>query len=96
MAGEDRNLRSLGYEVYRFGGFELMEKNARDSRAVLEPAVVTRSKAEAEPEARLWKVCAEAASPRLGGFEWVAFLVSQLKTSRPAWEHRVKNKRAFL
>ena len=31
-------LRSLGYEVYRFGGFELMEKNARDSRAVLEPA----------------------------------------------------------
>jgi hypothetical protein len=38
MAAEGRNLRSLGYEVYRFGGFELMEKNARDSRAVLEPA----------------------------------------------------------
>jgi hypothetical protein len=33
----------------------------------------TRPKAEAEPEGRLWKVCAEAASPRLSGFEWVAF-----------------------
>jgi hypothetical protein len=34
-----------------------------------------RSKAEAEPEARLWKVCAEAASPLLSGFEWIAFLL---------------------
>jgi hypothetical protein len=46
-----------------------------ENRAATRRPVVTRSKAEAEPEARLWKVCAEAASPRLGGFEWVAFLV---------------------
>jgi hypothetical protein len=29
----------------------------------------------AEPEARLWKVCAELASPRISGFEWVVFLL---------------------
>ena len=29
MVVEDRNLRLLGYEVYRFGGFELMGSNAR-------------------------------------------------------------------
>jgi len=34
MAAEDRNLRLLGYEVYRFGGFELMEGSAR---AAVEP-----------------------------------------------------------
>ena len=34
-----------------------------------------RSKAEREPETRLWKVFAEAASPRLSGLEWMAFLV---------------------
>ena len=51
MAGEDRNLRSLGYEVYRFGGFELMEKNARDSRAVLEPAHEEKHKVAATREA---------------------------------------------
>jgi hypothetical protein len=31
-------------------------------------------KAEAEPEVRLWKVCAEVASLRFIGLEWVAFL----------------------
>jgi hypothetical protein len=36
---------------------------------------LARSKAETEPEARLWKVCAEAASPRLNGLEWLALLV---------------------
>jgi hypothetical protein len=36
---------------------------------------IARSKAEAELEARLWKVCADAASPPLTGFEWVAFLL---------------------
>jgi hypothetical protein len=35
----------------------------------------TRSKIEAEPEARLWKICAEAAPPRLSVFEWIALLV---------------------
>jgi hypothetical protein len=29
MVAEDRNLRLLGYEIYRFGGFELMERSAR-------------------------------------------------------------------
>ena len=32
------------------------------------------TRAETEPEERLWKVCAEAASPRLGAFEWITFL----------------------
>lgn len=35
----------------------------------------TRSKIEAEPEARLWKICAEAAPSRLSVFEWIALLV---------------------
>jgi hypothetical protein len=35
----------------------------------------TRSKVETEPEERLWKVCAEAASSLLSVFEWVTFLL---------------------
>lgn len=31
MVAEDRNLRLLGYEVYRFGGFELMQDNPAPS-----------------------------------------------------------------
>ena len=34
MVAEDRNLRLLGYEVYRFGGFELTQG---DPRAIVEP-----------------------------------------------------------
>ena len=33
-----------------------------------------RPKVGTEPEARLWKICAEAASPRGGAFEWITFL----------------------
>jgi len=33
-----------------------------------------RPKVEAEPEARLWKVCAEEASSRLGALEWMMLL----------------------
>jgi hypothetical protein len=35
---------------------------------------VARPKAETEPQERLWKVWAEAASPWLSGFEFIAFL----------------------
>ena len=35
----------------------------------------TRPKVEAKPETRLWKICAEAAPPRLNSFEWIALLV---------------------
>ena len=35
----------------------------------------TRRKVEAEPETRLWKISAEAASPRLSGLERIALLV---------------------
>jgi hypothetical protein len=38
------------------------------------PCPLSRSEAETEPEARLWKLCAEAASPRLSGAEWIALL----------------------
>jgi hypothetical protein len=35
----------------------------------------TRRKAVAEPETRLWKICAEVAPPRLNKFEGIALLV---------------------
>jgi hypothetical protein len=35
----------------------------------------TRPKVEAEPETRLWRICAEVAPPRLNKFEWMALLV---------------------
>jgi hypothetical protein len=31
MAAEDRNLRLQGYEVYRFGGFELTGTGAKNA-----------------------------------------------------------------
>jgi hypothetical protein len=34
-----------------------------------------RREVEAEPETRLWKICAEAAPPRLGVFELTALLM---------------------
>jgi len=33
-----------------------------------------RPKVEAEPESRLWKVCAEEVSSRLGALEWMTLL----------------------
>jgi hypothetical protein len=44
-------------------------------RVATEPSLLSRPKVEAEPETRLWKVCAEATSPRLSRFEWIAILV---------------------
>jgi hypothetical protein len=47
----------------------------KDKRqAAAGPRPLSRSKAETEPESRLWKLCAEAAFPRLSGAEWVALL----------------------
>jgi hypothetical protein len=37
------------------------------------------SKVETEPEKRLWKVCAKAASPRVSGLEWLAFLLLEFR-----------------
>lgn len=45
------------------------------SPAATEQSLLSQPKAEAEPETRLWKLCAEAASPRLSRFEWIAILV---------------------
>lgn len=45
------------------------------ARVATEPSSLTRSKVEAEPETRLWKVCAEVASPRLSRFERIAVLI---------------------
>ena len=36
---------------------------------------VIRPKLETEPETRLWKICAKAASPALSGVEWIALLL---------------------
>ena len=48
----------------------------KDKRqAAAGPHPLSRSKAETEPESRLWKLCAEAASPRLSGVEWIALLL---------------------
>lgn len=44
-------------------------------RIVTETPSLNRPRVEAEPETRLWKVCAKAASPRLSKFEWIAMLV---------------------
>ncbi|MGA8657873.1 MAG: hypothetical protein WB586_17140 [Chthoniobacterales bacterium] len=49
----------------------LKEQNRVGTREL--PA--TRGEAGTEPEERLWKVCAEAASPWLGTLEWFAFLL---------------------
>lgn len=46
----------------------------REHRVTIGQPSFSRSKAEREPETRLWKVFAEATSPRLSGLEWVAFL----------------------
>jgi hypothetical protein len=45
------------------------------SPAATEQSLLSQPKAEAEPETRLWKLCAEAAPPRLSRFEWIAILV---------------------
>ena len=50
----------------------LKEKRAR---AATEQSLLSSPKIKAEPETRLWKLCAEAASPRLSRFEWIAILV---------------------
>jgi hypothetical protein len=44
-------------------------------RVATEQSSLSRPEVEAEPETRLWKVCAEAASPQLSKFEWIAILV---------------------
>ena len=44
-------------------------------RIATKQASLARPKIEAEPETRLWKVCAEAAPPRLNRLERMALLV---------------------
>jgi cytochrome c-type biogenesis protein CcmH/NrfG len=44
-------------------------------RVASEKASLKRRTIEAEPETRLWKVCAEAAAPRLSVFERTALFV---------------------
>ena len=53
------------------------ERRLKEERArvLAEQPSLSRPKVEAEPETRLWKVCAEAASPRFSRFEWIAILV---------------------
>jgi hypothetical protein len=44
-------------------------------RVATKQSSLTRPKIEAEPETRLWKICAEVAPPRLNRFEWIALFV---------------------
>lgn len=43
MVAEDRNLRLLGYEVYRFGGYELTETNAQRTVAAFLERLIRRA-----------------------------------------------------
>jgi len=52
-----------------------LQADQEGNQVAREESSFTRPKAEAEPEARLWKVCAEASSPRLGAIEWIVFLL---------------------
>src|ERR1700745_2986106 len=53
------------------------DRRLKEERAPVatEQSSLTRPKVEAEPETRLWKICAEVAPPRLSRFEWIAILV---------------------
>jgi hypothetical protein len=44
-------------------------------RVATKQSSLTRPKVEAEPETRLWKICAEVAPPRFSRFEWTALLI---------------------
>jgi hypothetical protein len=44
-------------------------------RVATEPSSLRRLEVKAEPETRLWKICAQAASPRLSRFERIAVLI---------------------
>jgi hypothetical protein len=46
-----------------------------ERRAAATQRSLRRSKAETEPERRLWKLCGEAAPPRFSGIEWIALLL---------------------
>ena len=52
-----------------------LELTKARARAATKPTSFTRPKIEAEPETRLWKICAEAAPPRFSRFEWTALLI---------------------
>jgi hypothetical protein len=56
----------------RQSDWRLREKRARVGT---KQSLLSEPRIEAEPEPRLWKLCAEAASPRLSRFEWIAILV---------------------
>ena len=45
------------------------------ARVATKPSSLSRPEVEAEPETRLWKVCAAASSPRLSRFERIAVLI---------------------
>jgi len=45
------------------------------SRVADRQSPVTRSKVGTEPQIRLWKLCAEVASARLTGVEWIGLLL---------------------
>lgn len=45
------------------------------NRVATKQSSLTQATVETEPETRLWRICAAAASPRLSGFECMALFV---------------------
>jgi hypothetical protein len=51
-----------------------LELTKERPRLATKQSLFTRPKAEAVPETRLWKICAEVAPQRLSRIEWIALL----------------------
>jgi hypothetical protein len=51
------------------------ELRQEPSRIAIKQPSLTPPRTETEPERCLWKICAQAAPPRLGAAEWIALLL---------------------
>jgi hypothetical protein len=65
-------MTTANYYVFTEPFKELTEERPPAAAEKISPR---RREVEAEPETRLWKICAEAAPPQLGVFEWSALFL---------------------
>jgi hypothetical protein len=56
------------------------ELGQEPKRIVIKQPSFTPPRIEAEPERRLWKICAQAVPLRLGAVEWIALLLFGVST----------------